>query len=394
MKKGLLLLALITLMAAESYAQESMAKDTTYNKWTIEGGLGFTKPYHHLSFGYRTNTPDFFVGEIGTRYMFNELFGLRLGLGYNHFTEGDNSMDFTTNQYQASLQGVINMARVLRFEDWTSTFGLLLHAGGGAGFLNFETDVDNDWVGHAMAGLTGQVKLSPRVSLNLDITGMYNGRQTYTFNGGMNSYDDNTPVVFNGTVGLAVALGRNKTHADWYLREQTMFDNLKSQIASLSSRLEVAEQGGPERDRRIEDIGSKVDDLDRKVSTTPPPPPAPDLNALIAQLMNEGYINIYFDFNSTKIDKQATGAINALRSYLKTNTDARVSLQGYADELGTEEYNQRLSKRRADAVAKILSESGIDKARITAEGKGEDLTVDENSPNARRLARRVTFVIQ
>lgn len=395
MKKGLLLLALVGLIASGNYAQENMSGDTTYNKWTIEGGIGFTKPYHQLSYGYRTNTPDFFVGELGARYMLNEFFGLKLGLGYNSFSEGDNSLDFSTKQYHASLQGVINMGRLLRFEDWTNTFGLLAHAGGGVGYLDYEADdTYTDYVGHVLGGLTGQVKLSPRVSLNLDVTGMYNIRQGFTFNGGSgDSYDDNTPVVFNGTVGLAVALGKNKTHADWYLREETLFDGLNARITHLESRLEEAERTGPERDSRISDLGTKLNDLDRKVSTTPPPPKV-DLNELIAQLMNEGYINIYFDFNSTKIQEQDAGSINALRTYMKTNPDANVRLQGYADEKGTEEYNQRLSQRRADAVAKLLVESGIDTTRITAEGKGEDISVDENSPNARRLARRVTFSIQ
>ncbi|MGV8095048.1 MAG: OmpA family protein [Mangrovibacterium sp.] len=393
MKKGLLLLAIVGLMITGGYAQESMPKDTTYNKWTIEGGVGFTKPHHHLSSGYRASTPDLFVGEVGARYMFNEFFGLKFGLGYNHFTDGDNSLDFKTKQYQANLQGVMNLGRVLRFEDWTRRLGLLAHAGAGVGLLNYETDADNDYVGQVLGGLTGQVKLSPRVSLNLDITGMYNIRQNYTFNGGMNSYDDNTPVVFNGTVGLAVALGKNKKHADWYLREETIFNDLKSQIASLESRLEETERGGSERDSRVNNISTRVEDLDRQVKAIPPPV-EPDLNKLIAQLMNEGYVNIYFDFNSTKIDKQAAGSINALRTYLENNPDANVSLQGYADELGTEEYNKKLSQKRADTVAKVLVESGIDKARVTAEGKGEDISVDENSPNARRLARRVTFVVQ
>jgi len=348
MKKGLLLLAIVGLMIPGGYTQESMPKDTIYNKWTIEAGVGLTKPYHHLSYGYRANTPDFFAGDIGARYMFNEFFGLKFGLGYNHFTEGDNSLDFTTKQYQANLQGVMNLGRMLRFEDWTRTLGLLAHAGAGVGLLNYDTDVDNDYVGQVLGGLTGQVKLSPRVSLHLDVTGMYNIRQNYTFNGGMNSYDDNSPVVFNGTVGLAVALGRNKTHADWYLREETLFNDLKSQIAALESRLEETERGGSERDSRVNNISTRVEDLDRQVKTIPPPV-EPDLNKLIAQLMNEGYVNIYFDFNSTKIDKQAAGSINALRTYLKNNPDANVSLQGYADELGTEEYNKKLSQKRADS---------------------------------------------
>ncbi|MGD9556006.1 MAG: OmpA family protein [Mangrovibacterium sp.] len=393
MKKGLVLLAIIGLAVTGAYAQESMPNDTAYNKWTIEGGIGFTKPYHNMTYGYRTNTPDFFSAELGARYMFNELFGLKFGLGYSHFTEGDDSFDFTSKQYMTNVQGVINMGRVLHFEDWTQRLGLLAHAGAGVGLLNHDTEVDNDWVGNVLGGMTGLVKLSPRVSLTLDVTSTYNIRQGYTFNGDGYPTDDNTPVVFNGTVGLAVALGSHGKHADWHSRETTMFDNLKAQIADLQTRLAAAESVGPEQNNRINEMNTRMEDLDRQFKSIPPPA-EPDVNELIAQIINQGYVNIYFDFNSSKIGKESAGAINALRTYLEQNTGATVKLQGYADELGTEEYNKRLSQRRADAVAKVLVESGIDQSRVTAEGKGEDITVDENSPNARRLARRVTFAIQ
>ena len=71
-----------------------------------------------------------------------------------------------------------------------------------------------------------------------------------------------------------------------------------------------------------------------------------------------------------------------------------VDLLGYADERGTEEYNLKLSQKRADAVAKMLADAGVDPSRLNAQGKGEDISLDKTTPEAYQLGRRVTFVIK
>ena len=57
-------------------------------------------------------------------------------------------------------------------------------------------------------------------------------------------------------------------------------------------------------------------------------------------------------------------------------------------------YNQSLSVKRADAVKKLLVEAGVDASRISTEGRGEDTTVDKNSPRARQIARKATFELK
>lgn len=390
MGKKLLFIALAVLLSGVSYSQNVNSDEPEFNHWSIDAGIGITKPYRNMAPGYGTATPDFLSGELGARYMFNEFFGVKGGLGYNNFQEKDGLMDFTTKQYEFDLQGVVGLGRLLHFETWTQSFNLLAHAGFGVGWLDYDNISDADNIGIAKLGFTGMVKLSDRVSLNIDGTTGYNAKQNRTFDGraGKNA----EPLVFTGTVGISYYLGKNETHADWYVRGDEYAALLDSRIAALEEQIQksreedakVVQDGDDKLNTRVDELDSKVDDLSNKEA---------DID-IIAQLINEGYVNIFFDFNSSKIDKDAADAINVLRTYLKKNPGVNVNLVGYADEKGPEDYNKKLSTKRAEAVADVLVKAGIEESRLNTEGRGEDTSVDEGSPNARQLARRVTFSIR
>jgi OOP family OmpA-OmpF porin len=76
---------------------------------------------------------------------------------------------------------------------------------------------------------------------------------------------------------------------------------------------------------------------------------------------------------------------------MKDNPSASATLTGFADEIGSPEYNKTLSERRAKMVSDVLTAAGIDASRLSQNGDGEDASVDKNSSEARQLVRRVTF---
>ena len=79
---------------------------------------------------------------------------------------------------------------------------------------------------------------------------------------------------------------------------------------------------------------------------------------------------------------------------MKSNPNAHININGYADELGVLSTTKLYHKKRADAVKDLLVKAGIDGSRITAEGKGVDASVDKNSSRARQLARKTTFELK
>ena len=102
-------------------------------------------------------------------------------------------------------------------------------------------------------------------------------------------------------------------------------------------------------------------------------------------------IHINFAFNKADIRKADLPELQKAIDFLKRWPDTKVSVVGFTDSTGPEEYNQKLSERRAQAVEKYLVDSGHVKAdMITAEGRGEaDPVADNKTKEGRAKNRRV-----
>lgn len=161
MRRSLPLLSFAMLSMASMNAQETENVDTSYNKWSIEVNGGVNHPSRTMTPGYYTPTFNFFHADLGTRYMLNPKFGIKLDFGYDRFKENEGSAPFESNYIRTSLQGVVNVGRVLNFETWTNTLGLLAHGGFGVSQLTSDNGFEGeDYMGNGILGFTAQAKLS------------------------------------------------------------------------------------------------------------------------------------------------------------------------------------------------------------------------------------------
>ena len=117
-------------------------------------------------------------------------------------------------------------------------------------------------------------------------------------------------------------------------------------------------------------------------------------NGTIEKLLNEGYVNVYFKFNSDQPETYSLEAINYLVNYMHENQNASAELVGYADAIGGDQYNKQLSERRAKKVYDIVIASGIEESRLSYRGAGVDDSVEKSSSDARQIVRRVTFKLK
>ncbi len=103
-------------------------------------------------------------------------------------------------------------------------------------------------------------------------------------------------------------------------------------------------------------------------------------------------------FASTKADilPQAQAKLSEVaEALLKTDPDAPIRVEGYADTQGSLTFNQTLSQQRADAVRDYLTSHGVAPDRVTAIGMGPAQPVADNATaEGRADNRRVEIVVQ
>jgi OmpA-OmpF porin, OOP family len=108
--------------------------------------------------------------------------------------------------------------------------------------------------------------------------------------------------------------------------------------------------------------------------------------------LDKDYIlkNIQFEFDSYVLKKSSHEELNKVVTYLKGNPYVQVRLSGHTDFIGSDEYNQTLSRNRARSVAEYLIEKGIHTRRIISYGFGKSRPIMlDKTDEARSINRRV-----
>ena len=432
MKKYSLLFLITGALSLNGMAQKD------FNKWSLEVNGGFNKPMGPLTPGYLSPTLNLGHADLGARYMFNEYFGFKGNLGVGSFSEvSGESPEFNTDYIYISAQGVANFGRMLNFESFSKKITLLGHLGAGGGRMRFDEPasysfVEPDYYYLITSGITSLYSLTERIAISGDISVNVNGRQTYTFDGNAynapvqpdpptNPFVHATGTWWTGTIGLNFYLGKAEQHADWYIAAD-----------KYATKEELAEAINGIKDMLKDSDGDSVSDyLDKEPNTptgarvgfngvtldsdsdgTPdhldkcPFIPGPSSTAgcpveeikeqvdYLRKAINDGFVNVYFGFDSYKPLAYSVSAASYVANFLQKNPGVKLEVKGYADELGGDDYNIKLSEKRAIAVFDILVAAGIDPSRLTYKGYGEDTSVDKSSADARQMARRTSFEIK
>lgn len=105
--------------------------------------------------------------------------------------------------------------------------------------------------------------------------------------------------------------------------------------------------------------------------------------------------NLFFDFDKATIKPESEPELQKLHELLTDNPNIKIHIVGNTDDVGSDAYNDKLSLERARSVYNEMVKRGIDKARMTFEGKGKrnPVCTEYDSEECRAKNRRVEFTI-
>ncbi|RJQ49624.1 MAG: outer membrane beta-barrel domain-containing protein [Nitrospiraceae bacterium] len=127
--------------------------------------------------------------------------------------------------------------------------------------------------------------------------------------------------------------------------------------------------------------------------TPPPPPPAPEAKVIVLD-------DIHFDFDKATLTDEAKSLLKQNLQTMKDNPGMKVRIEGHACAHGPEDYNLRLSDRRANAVKEYLVNGGVSADRLSTISYGETRlampevpTPQNKNSNEAKANRRVHFEV-
>lgn len=92
--------------------------------------------------------------------------------------------------------------------------------------------------------------------------------------------------------------------------------------------------------------------------------------------INKELLTVYFDFNKSTLNSKEKAKLDKLSKLIKAaKTVETVDISGYADSIGKEGYNKKLSAKRAASVKAYLAKKGLKTRKVSVEALGEDKPV-------------------
>lgn len=104
--------------------------------------------------------------------------------------------------------------------------------------------------------------------------------------------------------------------------------------------------------------------------------------------------NVFFDFDKYELKEASISSLRRLLKFLKENPNVNIEINGHTDNVGSKEYNKKLSLERAKSVQDYLVNNGMHPARVLVVGRGDmEPMVPNSSARNKALNRRITIKV-
>jgi len=116
---------------------------------------------------------------------------------------------------------------------------------------------------------------------------------------------------------------------------------------------------------------------------------APDqMKVGLAKQCHVALYGVLFDFNKATLQSASDGPLAQVAALMAASSSLKIEVQGHTDNVGGDEYNQKLSDARASAVMTWLTRHGVAAGRMTAKGYGKTMPVADNNTDEGRMKNR------
>ena len=365
MKKFLMVLALASVsvagMAQETTEKYSVATNSFWSNWFIQANVAGTAFYSSQENNLNlSNSPlKGFRNNLGASVAIGKWFTPGLGLRtkvngvWGRTVNGDDKKANASKYWQANEQVLFNLSNMLCGYNPDRVWNFIPYLGGGIG-RNMSY---NSYAMGLQAGLLNEFRLSRKFALNLDLSF---GLHEPDFDGnGIANASSRSPKSKDRDLNLEIGLTYNLGKATWNKVPDVDAINAlhQSQLDALNAQLA--------------DANAENDRLNNLIKNHK----CPEAKTVTVKEVATAPVSIFFNIGKSKIASRKD--LQNVKAMTETNKDAKFVVTGYADsKTGSASYNQKLSQKRAEAVANELVKMGVsrDNIEIVAKGGVADLT--------------------
>jgi outer membrane protein OmpA-like peptidoglycan-associated protein len=181
-----------------------------------------------------------------------------------------------------------------------------------------------------------------------------------------------------GPVGAIFGAAAGAWIGDRYHKQEVAKKSLVTDLGQSEADRKVLSESVAELNASLTSMRVKSDQLD-----------------LTLQKTDELQTDVGFRTNDDSINAQSMSPLLKIGALAASMPDVRVRVAGYADPRGSEEYNDALSRRRAEAVAAVLTQAGVSKEHMIIEGHGKsESTATEGDLDGYAFDRKVTVRLE
>lgn len=383
-----------------------------FQHWSVSIGLGLNQPLADMTPDYDhvlKNIAKHWSLGGSVEYIVNPSFNFGLGYFYSITSMSDNKGSFVSKMHHVYPYFGINMLnyalfnRNRRWEFWISL---------GAGSMHMNSTLNHTY-NPSLTLYTPQGELITEDIWN-DPDRRIGVEQTKKWNPFI---PVGLELSYNITPQVAVALKYNhifysndyleggvklRDHGDdrYQRRNYSYAGSANDQLQNvmLSLRWDITKKG--EKHMRKADWGEYKEYKQEKKSNNKPTEPARIDTVVVVNQMApdvsmkcpEPTVSIYFDFDKYSFTKEALLVISQIAEKMLQDESLLLEIRGYTDIDGSDEYNDVLSQRRADATKEeLVSKWGISADRISANGKGKMRVPDRSYHH---ISRRCEFIFR